>query len=227
MRPEQADVRAKSPLTIAILISLAIAGGSMLSTLDGAAFDEITSGRWLTRSVSEAQERHAAAISSLERAVGAVTTDVDFVATRMGDAIKRSQDLAADRFAEIDARITALNARLAVMQATVAARAPEAPEAGDMSLRDMRLRSSLHELAAAHNVTVSAIKKRLDRIEAMVGISTDMVSNKHIHRRARAASRLAPRIEAQTVAAPDRGYIFDMKPPSQPTPPLRLSRLRD
>jgi hypothetical protein len=224
MRSEKPDVRAKSPLTIAILISLAIAAGSMLSTLDAVAFDEITSGRWLTRSVSEAQERHAAAISDLERTVGAVTKDVDFVATRMGDAIKRSEDRAEDRFAEMDARITALNARLAVMQASVAARAPEAAEAGDISLRDMRLRSSLHELAAAHHVTVSAIKKRLDRIEAIVGVSTDMVSNKHIQRRARAASRLVPRIERQTAATPDRGYIFDVKPP---TPPLRLSRLRD
>jgi hypothetical protein len=121
----------------------------------------------------------------------------------------------------MDARITALNARLAVMQAS---RTPEAAEAGDMSLRDVKLRSSLHELAAAHNVTVSAIKKRLDRIEAMVGISTDMVSNKHIHRRARAASRLVPRIDRQAAATPDRGYIFDVKPP---TPPLRLSGLRD
>ena len=226
MRHQQADVRARSPLTVAILISLAIAAGSMLSTLDSAAFDEITSGRWLTRSFSEAQERHAAAIAEVERNVGAVTTDIDFVATRMGDAIKRNEELAGDRFADMDARITALNARVAVMQATTVGRVPEAADAGDMSLHDMSLRSSLHELAAAQNGALSAIKKRLGRLEAMVGISTDMVSSRH-HRRARAARRLAPRLEPHNVAAPEPGYIFDVKTPSRPAPPIRLSKLRD
>jgi len=226
MRRQQADVRARSPLTVAILISLAIAAGSMLSTLDAAAFDEITSGRWLTRSFSEAQERHAAAIAKVERNVGAVTTDIDFVATRMGDAIKRNEELAGDRFAEIDARIMALNARVAVMQATAVGRVPEAADAGDMSLHDMSLRSSLHELATAQNGALSAIKKRLARLEAMAGISTDMVSSRH-HRRARAARRIAPRLEPQNVAAPEPGYIFDVKTPSRSAPPIRLSKLRD
>src|SRR5215213_2236132 len=226
MRPKQTDVRAKSPLTIAILISCAIAAGSVLSTLDAASLDEITSGRWLTRSVSDAQERQATVIANLERTVGVVTTDIDFVATRMGDAIRRNEELAGDRFAEMDARITALNARVAVMRATTVGRVSEAADAGDMSLHDMSLRSSLHELAAAQNGALSAIKKRLARLEAIGGISTDMVSSRH-HRRARAARRIAPRLEPQNVAAPEPGYIFDVKTPSRSAPPIRLSKLRD
>ena len=228
MRPEQTDVRAKSPLTLAIVISLGIAAGSVLSTLDAAIFDDITSGRWLTRSLSETQERHAAAIAKLERNVGAATNDIDFVTARMGDAIKRNEELTGDRFAEMEARITALNARVAVLQTTAVARVTDGADAGDMSLRDMSLRSSLHDLTAAHNGAVAAIKKRLVRIEAMVGISTDMVMSKNgIHRRARAAKKLAPRREPQSIATPEPGYIFDVPPPSQATTPMRLSKLRD
>ena len=39
------------------------------------------------------------------------------------------------------------------------------------------LRSSLHDLSVAHPGAVAAITKRLDRIEVMVGLATDMTSS--------------------------------------------------
>jgi hypothetical protein len=39
------------------------------------------------------------------------------------------------------------------------------------------LRSSLHDLDAAHTGAVTAINKRLERIEVMVGLTTDMTSS--------------------------------------------------
>jgi hypothetical protein len=213
---------AKSPLGAAILISLAIAAASVLSALDAPIFDEITSGRWLTRPFSEAQERHAAAIAKLERNVGAVTTDIDFVTSRMDDTIKRNEDLARDRFAEMDARITALNER--ILQASVMARAPEGGDAADVT----GLRTSLHELTASHKGAVAAITRRLDRIEVMVGMSTDVISSNEGRARRHMLKNLAAHSEPQISATTEQaGHIFDVKPVSQQAPPLRLSRLRD
>jgi len=220
-RPEQSN-SVRSPLATAILISFAIAAGAVASTLDAPIFDEITSGRWLTRSFSEAQERNTAAIAKLERDVGAATTDIDFVAARIGAAIQRNENAALDRFAEVESRIASLRERFASVPASqAAARAPE-PDASDINLR-----SSLHELAAAHNGAVSAITRRLDRIEAMAGISTDVMSPAKSVRR-NALKKPAPQAEPpQSVATPVRGHIFNIKPVSQQAAPLRLSRLRD
>lgn len=218
MRSESKAERGKSPLATAILISFAIAAGTVLSTLDAPIFDEITSGKWLTRSFSQAQEHNSAAIAKLEREVGTVTTDIDFVASRIGMAIQRNESAALDRFAEVEARIAALKERFATVQATQAvARAPDTDDS------EFTLRSSLYELAAAHNGAVSAITRRLDRIEVTVGISTDVMSS------ARSARRNALRKAAspQNLAAPLRGHIFNLKPTSQQAAPLRLSRLRD
>jgi hypothetical protein len=218
------DGRAKSPLAAAIAISLGIAAGVVLSTLDAPIFDELTSGRWLTRSFSEAQERHAAAIAKLERNVGAVTTDIDFVTARMDDAIRRNDDLARDRFAEIDARIAALNER--IVQASLVARAPEAGDVADVT----GLRTSLHELTASHKGAVAAITRRLDRLEVIAGISTDVISSNHrVRKRHSIAQNLGQTPEPpQIIASPEQaGHIFNIKPVSQQAPPLRLSRLRD
>ena len=121
MRPESEAERGKSPLATAILISFAIAAGTVLSTLDAPIFEEITSGKWLTRSFSQAQEHNTAAIAKLEREVGTVTTDIDFVASRIGVAIQRNESAALDRFAEVEARISALKEHIAGVQATQAA----------------------------------------------------------------------------------------------------------
>jgi hypothetical protein len=220
-RPEQSN-SARSPLATAILISFAIAAGAVLSTLDAPIFDELTSGRWLTRSFAEAQERNTAAIAKLERDVGAATTDIDFVAARIGAAIQRNENAALDRFAEVEARIASLKERFASAQASQAAARAGEPDAGDINLR-----SSLNELAAAHNGAVSAITRRLDRIEAMAGISTDVMSSARSARRHVSAKR-APQAEPpQSVATPVSGHIFNIKPVSQQVAPLRLSRLRD
>lgn len=226
--------RSKSPLAAAICISLAIATGTLLSTLDAAIFDDITSGKWLTRAFSEAQERQTASIAKLEHSVGAVTTDLDFVTARVSAAVRRNEDAAHDRFAEIDARIAALKERIAGVQAaSVMSRASNPVDAsGEVD----GLRSSLHELAAAHNGAVSAITRRLDRIEVMVGISTDVMSAvsdpaaRQAARRSAAAQaakkQSAPLAESEANAArPERGHLFNIKPVSRQGPPLRLSRL--
>jgi hypothetical protein len=218
MRPESKSERGTSPLATAILISFAIAAGTVLSTLDAPIFEEITSGKWLTRSFSQAQEHNTAAIAKLEREVGTVTTDIDFVASRIGVAIQRNESAALDRFAEVEARISALKERFATVQANQAvARAPDTDQS------EFTLRSSLYELAAAHNGAVSAITRRLDRIEATVGISTDVMSSANSVRRNALRKAASP----QNLAAPERGHIFNLKPISQQAAPLRLSRLRD
>ena len=95
--------------------------------------------------------------------------------------------------------------------------------APDTDQSEFTLRSSLYELAAAHNGAVSAITRRLDRIEATVGISTDVMSSARSVRR-NALRKAEP---PQNLAAPLRGHIFNLKPISQQAAPLRLSRLRD
>jgi hypothetical protein len=220
-----ADLRAKSPLAAAVAISLGIAAGAVLSTLDAPIFDEITSGRWLTRSFSQAQERNTAAIAKVERDIGAAASDIDFLAARVAAAIQRNEDATQDRFAEIDARFAALKER--IVQASPMARAPEVADAGDI----VGLRKSLHDLAASQTGAVAEINKRLNRIERLAGISTDVISSANPARRA-ARHRIVknaepPHAEPAQSIVPTAGHIFDVKPVSQQTAPLRLSRLRD
>lgn len=221
----------KSPLLTAFVISFAIAAGTVFATLDSPIFDEITGGKWLTRAFSDAQERNAAAIASLEQNVGAVGRDIDFVAARVAESVRRSEDLNHDRSAQIEARIAALKDRFGA-QAARAAPVPAADLSGDV----MGLRTSLNDLTAAHSGAVAAITRRLDRIEVMVGISTDMVSSvadpaarqaarKAARRPAPVAVPAEPALAEQSVARPGRGHLFNVKPVSQQGAPLRLSRL--
>ncbi len=218
--------RARSPLGMALFISFAIAAGTVVSTLDASIFDDITSGKWLTRSFSEGQERNMAAIASLEQSVSAIGRDIDFFAARLGDSIRRSEDLNHDRFAQIEARIAALKERVG------ARLAPPSETSSDV----MGLRTSLNDLAAAHTGAVAAITRRLDRIEVMVGISTDMVSSvadPAARQAARKATRKPSAVSVpidtapaeQRAARPERGHLFNVKPVSQQGVPLRLSRL--
>jgi hypothetical protein len=220
--------RAKSPLGTALFISFAIAAGAIVSTLDAAIFDEITSGRWLTRLFVQAQERNTASIASLEQNVGAIGKDIDFVAARIAETARRSEDLNRDRFAQIEARLAALKERVGAH----AARTP-AP-AADLSGDVMGLRTSLSDLAATHTGAVAAMTRRLDRIEVMVGISTDMVSSvadpaarqaaRKAVRKPAAAIVAEPAPAEQSAARPERGHLFNVKPVSQQGG-LRLSRL--
>lgn len=243
----QSDAPARSPILAAVGISFAIAVGSMLATTDVATVTDALTGQWLTRPLAEAQQRNAAAIAALEKTVGAVTRDIDFVAARVGDSIRRGEEQTSDRIAHLDAEIAALKDRIAGIQsARLAPRASDTlPGIEHLSARltdasgDVSgLRSSLHELAAAHGGAVAAIGKRLDRIEVMVGISTDMTSSvaDPVARKAElraAAAKLArkpvpaaaPQAEVPTErsAHPERGHIFTVKPVSQ-TAPLRGSK---
>jgi hypothetical protein len=216
--------RAKSPLGTALFISFAIAAGAVVSTLDAAIFEEIASGRWLTRPFAQTQERNTAAIASLEQNVGAIGKDIDFVAARVAETARRSEDLNRDRFAEIEARLAALKERFGAQAARTPA--PVADLSGDV----MGLRTSLSDLAATHTGAVAAMTRRLDRIEVMVGISTDMVSSVADPAARQAARKAArkpaePAPAAQSAARPERGHLFDLKPVSLQGGLLRLSRL--
>ena len=231
----------KSPILAALGISLAIALGSVVSTLDMAQVEEFATGQWLTRPLAEAQQRNTASITALEHTVGAISRDIDFVTARVSTTIRRNEDQAYDRIAHLDAEIAALKDKIAGIQhARLApARAPEAQP--DVT----GLRSSLHDLTTAHHGAVAAITRRLDRIEVMVGLATDMTSSVSdpVARKARRAVAVAkqakkpapPVVETDSpipasapttsVARPERGHLFNVKPLSQQGAPLRVSRL--
>jgi hypothetical protein len=243
--------RSKSPLTLAIYICLAIAIGAVGTTLDVSLFDDIISGKWLTASLEAAQQRNTAAVAALETKVNAIVKDVDFVASRVNVSIRRNEDQAYDRFVALDTEIAGLKEKLASVQALYAqprrtadallgSVEKSAADASDM----VGLRSSLHDLSASHHGAVAAITKRLDRIEIMVGLSTDMTSSvanpleRQQARRKILAERPArkpvvvqpAKLETtveQTFAPPERGHLFNIKPISQQRAPQRISRLPD
>jgi hypothetical protein len=230
--------RAKSPLKIAVAISLAIAAGTMLSTVDISAFETIASGHWLTGAFEEVQQRNTAAITSLERKAESFSRDLDFVVSRVGAAMRRNEDKSFDRFVQLYAEIAELKDKIALIQ-TARVTPPRAadPLLGgaekrpDTSAEVSGLRTSLHELSNAHTGAVAAITRRLDRIEVMVGLSTDVTSSiadplelKQARRRAIAKARKAlPEPQVETTA--ERGHLFNVKPLTRQGMPLRLSRL--
>jgi hypothetical protein len=242
--------RSKSPLTLAIYICIAIALGAVGSTLDASIFDNITSGKWLTASLDEAQQRNTAAVAALETKVEAIVKDVDFVASRVNVSIRRNEDQAFDRFVALDAEIAALKEKIAGVQtarlapARVADALLGAVEKSPVDANDMiGLRSSLHDLAASQHGAVAAITKRLDRIEIMVGLSTDVTSSvaNPLERRHERRKMLAEKpVRKQKIAPPEpqlestaergfgqpeRGHMFNVKPISRQGAPLRMSRL--
>jgi hypothetical protein len=244
--------RSRSPLVTAILISLAIAIGVVGSTLDASIFEDIASGRWLTASLEAAQQRNAAAVTLLENKVDAIVKDVDFVSRRANSSIRRNEDQTFDRFVQLDAEIALLKDKLASVQAVRLAPSRAADPllgAVDKNPADANdlvgLRSSLHDLSASHHGAVAAITRRLDRIEIMVGLSTDMTSSlaNPLARQQQARRKLLAEKPArkpivaqpvkmetgteQSFARPERGHLFNVKPISQQGAPLRMSRLRD
>ena len=167
----------KSPILAAVGISLAIAAGSIIGTLDMATVEDVATGKNLTRPLAEAQQRNTLAIAALENTVGAITRDIDFVAARFSSTIRRGEDQTSDRFAQLDAEIAALKDKIAGIQharlAPVRASEPQRDVSGDVT----GLRSSLNDLSLAHSGAVAAITRRLDRIEVKVGLTTDVVSS--------------------------------------------------
>ena len=150
----------------------------------------------------------------------------DFISTRLADAIDRNEATTRDRLAELDARITAMKEQIAAQASQTPA--PQTADAGDL----IGLRKSVHELAAAHTGSVAEINKRLNRIERMVGISTDVISSADsMRRRARQTLLRHPTPPAAPVQATARpepaGHIFDLRPVSLQSASLRLSTLRD
>ena len=204
----------KSPLAAAVVLSLAVAAGAMLTTLGAA-----NTGTIIGERSPAPQERTSAAVARLESSVGALSRDIDFVTSRIRASIKRGDDLALDRFSQIDASIAALNQRVAGLQADRLMSAPVAARPAD------NLRSSLNEIAA-HTGAIAAITKRLDRIEVKVGMSTDTepAPARHAARRKAPATPKAaesPDLLAQT------GALFGLRPAAKPGKPLRVSTLRD
>ena len=229
--PSDPSSPSKSPFLAAIGISLAIAAGSIISTLDTATVEDVATGRILTRPLAEAQQRHTLAIATLENTVGAITRDIDFVASRVSATVRRSEEAASDRFAQLDAEIAALKDKIAGIQHARLAPVREPPRdvGGDVT----GLRSSLNDLSLAHSGAVAAITRRLDRIEVKVGLTTDVVSlvsdaSAQRNARGKPAKKQAVPSEAdaaQSVARPERGHIFNLKPISQQGTLIRLSKL--
>ena len=114
--PPEPSSPSESPILAAVGISLAIAAGSIISTLDMATVEDVTTGKILTRPLSEAQQRNTLVIATLENTVGAITRDIDFVASRVSATVRRSEDQASDRFAQLDAEIAALKDKIAGIQ---------------------------------------------------------------------------------------------------------------
>jgi hypothetical protein len=228
-----AQPTAKSPILAAVGISLAIGLGAVLGTTDIATIEDAVTGKWFTRGYTETQQGHTVAIAALEQSIGGVTRDIDFVAARAGAAVRRNEDQAAARFAQIDAEIAALKDKVAGVQLTQLLSRPDtlgAPAASDAT----GLRSSLTELTAAHHNSVAAITRRLDRIEVKVGLSTDItapvasaIARKTIRRAVKVRRPPAFPSSDPVVSSPlDRGHLFTVKPVSQRAP-LRLSKLPD
>jgi hypothetical protein len=198
--------------------------------------EEVITGRFLTRPYTEAQQAHTVAIVALENNVGHVTSEIDFLAKRIRASIRRNEEQTFDRFAQMDAELAALKDKLAGVQNT----RPMASREGGSANNDVAgLRSSLHDMTSAHNSAVSALTRRLDKIEVTLGLSTDVTSSIGGSPALRAARRVAaaklkkqsaspkPADPAAAPVKPEHGHLFNIKPISQQGSPLRLSRLRD
>jgi hypothetical protein len=244
----------KSPILAAVGISLVIAIGSSIGSIDMTQVEEVATGQFLTRPLAEANQRNAASITALgssmttlENTVGAISKDIDFVTARVSATIRRNEDQAYDRFAHLESEIAALKDRIAGIQH---ARITPAPAAAAEASHDVTgLRSSLHDLTTAHTGAVTALNKRLERIEVIVGLTTDLTSSAsdpagQKAKRAETAAKqskkqppgeaalpmVAPATSgaaATSIARPERGHLFNVKPMSQQSAPLRMSRLRD
>ena len=239
-RIEPARAPAKSPILAAVGISLAIGLGALLGTADPATIEDAITGKWLTRPFTETQQSQMIAIAALEHGVNGVSRDIDFVAARTGASIRRSEDETFDRFAKLDAEITALKDTIAGVQNTrVTTPHPSpAPNAPGANADDVTgLRSSLHDLATAQRGAVAALTRRLDRVEVMVGLSTDMtssVANPAAQRARRAAAakprNATPAVQKQAATRVpagvhrERGHIFGLKPLNEQVAPLRGSK---
>ena len=219
---------AKSPIFAAIGICLTVALGAVLGTTDTATLADVLSGKWLIQSFTDTQQSHTVAIAALEQGLGNIARELDFVASRVGGAVERNADRTADRLAALDSAIAALNGKVAALQGARPG-APVTQEPSDI----IGLRSSLHDLAAAHTSAVAALTKRLDRIEIKVGIASDVTAAiprlAHKGRRAAAKPRRpaqpAVEIEAAPATRPEHGHLFNVKPLSHQDAPLRLSNL--
>jgi hypothetical protein len=222
---------ARSPILAAVGISLAIGLGTVLGTTDTATLADVATGKWLTRSFTETQQAHTVAIAALEQNLGSVTREMDFVATRVGASVARSEERTYDRLALLDAELAALKSKIAGLQG-VRPGTPVASEGSDI----IGLRTSLHDLSAAHNSAVAALTKRLDRIEVKVGLASDVppASGPRVHK-----ARTVAKLKKPTAAAPfemdpfsatgrpENGHLFNVKPLSRQDAQLRITRLRD
>jgi hypothetical protein len=224
---------AKSPILAALGISLAIGLGTVLGTTDVATLTDVVTGKWLTQAFTDTQHGHTVAIAALEQGLGNIARELDFVTNRTSASIQRHEDRTYDRLALLDAEIAAIKTKIAGLQGVQPA-APTASDGADI----VGLRSSLHDLTAAHNSAVAALTKRLDRLEVKVGLSSDVTSSiaspaarkaRRVVTKPRPRKPVAiPTLESEAwpaTARPERGHLFNVKPLSQQDAPLRVSRL--
>jgi hypothetical protein len=208
------NIHLKSPLAAAVVLSLAVAAGAMLTSLGTSHLGVIIGER-----SPAPQERTSATVARLESNVGALTRDIDFVTSRIRASIKRGDDVALDRLNQIDATIAALNQRVAGLQADRLMSAP-------VAARPDNLRSSLNDIAA-HTGAIAAITKRLDRIEVKVGMATDILPVEHARHAARRRAPTAPKAAESPDLLAQTGVLFGLRPAAKPAKTLRVSTLRD
>jgi hypothetical protein len=215
MRLPDITTSVKSPFAAAVVLSLAVAAGAVLTTLGTANFGAVAGHPHV---VAQAEERAAPPVGAPD-ATAAVTRDIDFVTSHIRASIKRSDDLALARFTQIDATIAALNDKIASLQGDRLVSAPAAGTPGE------NLRTSLHDIAA-HGSAIAAITKRLDRIEVKVGMSTDEPPSAPVRHTARRKAPVAKAAEQPDLLA-QTGMLFGLRPAAKPSKPLRVSTLRD
>ncbi len=94
-----------SPLLTAIAIAIGVGTGAVLSTGGTVGVEDVLNGGWLSRpTLAETQRQQAQAIAALEKRIGAVATDAEYLDLRVETVAKRAETALTDA-AYLDARI--------------------------------------------------------------------------------------------------------------------------
>lgn len=94
-----------SPLLTAIAIAIGVGTGAVLSTGGTVGVEDLLNGGWLSRpTLAETQRQQAQTIAALEKRIGAVATDAEYLDLRVETVAKRTETALTDA-AYLDARI--------------------------------------------------------------------------------------------------------------------------
>lgn len=94
-----------SPLLSAIAIAIGVGTGAVLSTGGTVGVEDLLNGGWLSRpTLAETQRQQAQAIAALEKRIGVVAADAEYLDLRVETVAKRAETALSDA-AYLDARI--------------------------------------------------------------------------------------------------------------------------